>query len=246
MRFRRDGPVGFTADSMSLFTTHAVIDGLSFPLSGLPIPYRKRRHLIRGDYETPERALVQRFVEPGMAVLELGASLGILSTFIARRIGPEGKLLSVEADPSLRRFWERNLSHNGLKGRCVHALACPIWQDAVPARFLATAFRPCDNKLSGRVADVGDGAGADSWKTIRGICTEEDFHPDALVVDIEGTETAWLDEPIGIPPAIRLIIAEFHPQYTGPDQAARCVQALLDEGFRLVGFQNHAMAVARA
>ena len=86
---------------MIFLPASARIDGLKFPLSGLPIPYRKKRHLVRGDYETPERILIKAFIKPGMKVLEFGASLGIISTFIARQIGSTGELLSVEADSSL-------------------------------------------------------------------------------------------------------------------------------------------------
>jgi FkbM family methyltransferase len=223
----------------------AKIDGLEFPLSGLPIPHRKKRHLVRGDYETPERTLIKGFVKPGMKVLEFGASLGIVSTFIARQIGPAGALLSVEADPSLLPFWERNLSHNGLKGKCIPALACPTWTSRIPSRLLETAFNPCADKLSGRIQTASAGSSDGQWKTAHMVCTQENFTPDALVIDIEGTETVWLDEAVHMPAHVKLAIVEFHPQYTGPDKAAQCVQALVDDGFRIAGYQNHVMAFTR-
>jgi len=230
---------------MFFLPSSAKIDGLEFPLAGLPIPHRKKRHLVRGDYETPERILIKAFVKPGMRVLELGASLGIISTFIAREIGKDGALLSVEADPSLLPYWKRNLAHNGFTGKCVSALACPTWKTEVPARLLATSFNPCADKLSGRVQESADGSSAGLWKTALTVCTEENFQPDALVIDIEGTETVWLEGGSGLPAQVKLLVVEFHPHYTGPDKAAQCVQALLDEGFRLAGYKNHVLALTR-
>ncbi|MES2997366.1 MAG: hypothetical protein V4733_11210 [Verrucomicrobiota bacterium] len=229
-----------------MFGQTATVDGLKFNLAGLPIPAKKKRHLRRGDYELPERILISKFVEPGMRVLELGASLGIISTFLARNIGPTGSLLSVEADLSLLPFWERNIHANGLKGKCVNALACPTWNANVPVRLLANNFQPCADKLSGRItASTEASARTVPWKTARTICEENDFEPTALIVDIEGTETVWTEEPANFPSSVRLLIAEFHPQYTGPDIAADCAQAVLDAGFRLRGYQNHVLAFSR-
>ena len=223
----------------------AQIDGLTFPLSGLPIPRRKKRHLVRGNYETPERFLVKAFIKPGMQVLELGASLGIVSTFIARQLGPHGSLLSVEADSSLQPFWERNLSANGFTGKCVHALACPTWTETVPPSLLATKFNTCEDKLSGRVQTSTDGVAHNLWKTALQLCSDHDFAPNALVIDIEGTETIWIEHGAQMPAQVKLAIVEFHPQYTGAEKAGQCVQALIDQGFKCAGYQNHVMAFSR-
>jgi len=228
-----------------MFSNTANVDGLRFRLSGLPIPAKKKRHLRRGDYELPERILISKFIVPGMRVIELGASLGIISTFIARKIGKSGELLSVEADKSLLPFWENNLRSNGFGGKCVNALVCPTWLGEVPAHLSSTRFQPCDDKLSGRAKTSTDGGVQVPWKTAGALCEENAFEPTALVVDIEGTETVWTEGDPGFPDSIRLIIAEFHPQYTGPDLAAQSAQAIIDRGFRLCGYQNHVLAFSR-
>lgn len=230
---------------MSFFTSTARIDGLRFDLRGLPIPAKKKRHLRRGDYELPERILISQFIRPGMHVLELGASLGIISTFIARQVGPSGRLLSVEADASLRPFWDRNLANNQLTGACVTALASPTWGAEVPATLSRKNFQPCDDKLSGRAQSAVGGGLHVPWKTARAVCDENNFVPTAFVVDIEGSEIVWTEGPIGLPAPITTLVVEFHPQYTGPDVAAQCAQAVLDDGFRLAGYQNHVLAFTR-
>lgn len=234
-----------TTGILNLFSKTANVDGLRFRLSGLPIPEKKKRHLRRGDYELAERILISKLVLPGMRVLELGASLGIISTFIARQIGDSGVLLSVEADKSLLPFWENNLQANGLNGRCANALVCPTWGGEVPDHLSSTQFQPCDDKLSGRARTSVDGGVTVPWKTAGMLCEEHAFEPTALVVDIEGTESVWTEADPGFPDSVRLIIAEFHPQYSGPELAARSAQAVIDQGFRLCGYQNHVLAFSR-
>ncbi|MEI7775766.1 MAG: hypothetical protein WCK17_13435 [Verrucomicrobiota bacterium] len=223
----------------------AFVDGLKFPLSDLPIPRRKKRHLARGEYEIPERNLIKRFVKPGMKVLELGASLGIVSTFIARQIGPDGTLISVEADASLATHWHHNLNINGYTGKCIHALACPIWSVQIPDSILCQSFTPNSDKLSGRIKKSDVACARTAWKTCSEVCSDHQFFPDALIIDIEGTEIVWTEVSAIFPSHIKLTIVEFHPQYTGPEKAAQCVQSLIDQGFRVIGYQNHVMAFAR-
>ncbi len=64
----------------------------------------------------------------------------------------------------------------------------------LPARLLETKFNACKDKLSGRVQTSLDGGAHNLWKTMLYLCTEHHFAPDALVVDIEGTETVWIDQ----------------------------------------------------
>jgi len=221
------------------------VDGLQFHLRGLPIPAKKKRHLRRGDYELAERILISKFILPGMRVLELGASLGIISSFIARGIGKSGKLLSVEADKSLLPHWENNLRSNGFSGTCENALVCPTWIGEIPSHLSSTQFQPCDDKLSGRAKAGTDGGVKVPWKTAGLVCEENSFEPTALVVDIEGTETVWIGSSPGFPDSVRLIIVEFHPQYSGPELAAQAAQSVIDQGFRICGYQNHVLAFSR-
>ena len=230
---------------VSFFCNSACVDGLNFNLRGMPMPLKKRRHLRRGDYEMPERVLISKFIKPGMHVLEVGASLGIISTVIARQIGPSGRLLSVEADVSIMPFWKRNLADNQLQGACVTALVSPTWGRDVPASLLEKTFRPSEDKLSGRFESSSAGGVQVPWKTARMICEENNFTPTAFIVDIEGSEKVWTEGPVNLPASIEVLVVEFHPQYTGPEIAAGCVQAILDDGFRLAGYINNVLAFSR-
>jgi hypothetical protein len=66
-----------------------------------------------------------------------------------------------------------------------------------------------------------------------------------MVVDIEGTETIWTEIDAAFPDSLQLIITELHPQYSGPELAAQAAQAVIEQGFRLCGYQNHVLAFSR-
>ena len=62
---------------------------------------------------------VLRFLEPGMSVLDVGASYGAYAVPMARRIGAGGKLRAFEPTPEVAEFLERNLSATGADAKVV-------------------------------------------------------------------------------------------------------------------------------
>ena len=63
------------------------------------------------DYELPERKLCDLFINKNMNVIELGGSLGILSTIIASKISLRGTIVSVEASEKKHQIAKKNLTH---------------------------------------------------------------------------------------------------------------------------------------
>jgi FkbM family methyltransferase len=68
---------------------------------------------IGGTCDPNEFAFLDRFLKPGMVVIDAGANLGLYTLFAAHRVGPTGRLFSFE--PSERDFerLERNIALNG-------------------------------------------------------------------------------------------------------------------------------------
>jgi FkbM family methyltransferase len=67
--------------------------------------------------ELPEPAtvaIVERLLEPGDCFLDVGANVGIYSLIAGRRVGPGGKVVSVEPSPSTMRALRTMLSINGI------------------------------------------------------------------------------------------------------------------------------------
>lgn len=55
----------------------------------------------REKMEMPDRLLDALQLEPGMTVADVGAGIGYFSWRIARRVGPEGRVLAVEIQPEM-------------------------------------------------------------------------------------------------------------------------------------------------
>jgi FkbM family methyltransferase len=211
------------------------IEGIRIPVRGSPLSPRMRRRLFRGLYETAERDLVQRFVRRGDRILEIGASLGILTCFLAKSAGEQGRIVSVEPNAALKPHFDRQLRLNGIAAELVNVLCCPLWSEAVPPEFSSQTFLPSVDNLSGRMAGASENGIAIPWKTASAICAERNLEPSVVIVDVEGTEKVWTRRPPGFPPSVRTVIVEFHPKITGADVAGGAIQAILDSGFTVTG-----------
>ncbi len=222
----------------------AFLDGVRVPIRGSALSSKMRRHLMRGGYEGAERKILSRLIREGDEVIELGASLGIVTTLLARRVGGLGKVVAVEPNVLLRPHFERQLAFNKKSAILVQALGCPVWDDCVPEEIRSQRFTPAENSLSGRAEGK---AGAEvPWLTLKEIAARAGIvAPTAVVVDVEGGEQIWCDLAPSFPNSVKTIIVEVHPHLIGGDKAARCVQALLREGFELAEFNGTVFGLSR-
>jgi FkbM family methyltransferase len=221
------------------------LDGVQVPLRTLPLDPRTRRRLMRGSYEPSERDLVKQFVQSGDQILELGASVGIVSCFLSKQAGKSGRLVCVEADVRLKEPFQRQLGLNGIDADWINALCCPIWRNAVPETIARQTFQCSDKTLSGRATTAASASGGPPWLTAAKICEQTGLAPTVLVVDIEGSEAVWVEHAPRIPATVRAIIAEFHPRLTGSRIAGQATQAILDEGFCVAGMHQTVLAFTR-
>ena len=222
------------------------LDGIQVPLRELPLEAGVRRRLMRGSYETAERGLIEQYIREGDQVLELGASMGIVSTSLSRKIGRQGRLVCVEANLQLRVPFNRVTSLNGVEADWIHALSCPIWREEVPAEVSGKLFATGNSSLSGHATSAGDkNAVPVPWKTALNICEESGLEPTALVADIEGAEAIWQDFAPNFPQSLRTIIIELHPRRIGSGCSGKVIQAALDEGFRIGGVDQTVFAFVR-
>jgi FkbM family methyltransferase len=68
--------------------------------------------LARAEYETAEMNFVQRFLRPGMTVLDLGAHHGLYSLLAAKCVGSRGRVVAFEPSPRERVRLQRHLKLN--------------------------------------------------------------------------------------------------------------------------------------
>lgn len=223
----------------------AELDDIKVLLRESPLSPVMRRRLLKGRYETAERELVKRLIRPGDHILEIGASIGILTSFLSKAAGSTGRVVSVEPDSSLKTFFEKQTAANGLKTELVNALCCPIWNHSVPKEIAALQFAKSENNLSGKASEnIGTETGK-NWRTAESICSEVELKPSVIIVDIEGTESVWANHSPNFPASVRLVITEFHPRLTGSAIAGRAVQSILNENFIIAGMNETVLAFER-
>lgn len=159
--------------------------------------------LFWGLYESAEIRFIQRHLPADLDVVELGASLGVVSSHIARRLAPGRRLVCVEPNAALRPLAERNVGLNAT-GVALTQVTGAVAYGAPTVRFEA-ARRNIDSRLAGGLAGVEVPA-----VQLGRLLAQQGLGDFALVSDIEGAEAAVLAEDGAALARCRLIIAELH------------------------------------
>lgn len=207
-----------------------LLDGVSFPVRNVKLNFGTKRWIANGLYECDERSLVADVVVPGMNVVEMGGSIGVLARILAHKVGPNGRVVSIEASPEL------------------HALAtkwCPIPKQlqfvqgfAFPVSnaelVFVSGFHTDGSELDGRAQwelnSIGTPSNGVSWDFNR-LAKELGILPQLLVVDIEGGEFVMMDIAPHVPASVEHIVIEFHPHQYGIEGVNGLTQTLFKEGF---------------
>jgi len=208
----RRGPLKRLTRVLRLKLYHS-LHGAGFRYHGIPItvpdeiPFGIKKQLMRGRYEEPERRLVERFLDPAVATIELGGSLGVLSAFIGSRLKPETPYLIVEANPRVLDTCRTNARTGRGTGQV------EVLHGALAYGGDTVEFPIDDNVHVNRVGSTKGGTVSVPASTLAGFVEQLAGHgqPYALVMDIEGAEfDVFLNEPEAFA-ACSLAIVETHP-----------------------------------
>lgn len=105
-----------------------------------------------GEVHEPEISdNMARLLRPGDLVVDGGAHIGYHSLGMARLVGPHGRVLAFEPDPTNFELLEHNLAANGYDN--VHALRTAIWSGACRKHL----YLRDDHHGDHRLYDPGDG-----------------------------------------------------------------------------------------
>jgi len=177
-----------------------------------------REVCLTGRYEPQETTLLQQLLEPGMTCVDVGANWGYFALVAAHLVGPDGRVVAVEADPRACRTLRANAARNHL--------------DHISVVEAAASDRPGTIGLQayGHGADDLSNFGLTSTTTIiaGGSRFEVAARPldavldqvgiervDVLKMDIEGAEAralAGLERRLSAS-AIDRIVLELHPAH---------------------------------
>jgi len=243
-------PESYWAESVTL-------NGAKIRLRNTPYSFGVRSTLRDNSYEIAERTLIVELARPGMQVLELGGSIGIIAAVVAERVGPTGRVVTVEASPKLTSF-SRTWLEVGKPIKVLTGYAFPVWN--LPPELNIKGFTGGEVSLGGRVEfsfdDASSPGGAatatraapppSSASDVRTydlstICREQGIEPEMLIMDIESSEEILMKYPANFPSFIKTIIIELHPWLykDGERDQQRIIDAIEREGLKLVRQVKH-------
>jgi len=190
--------------------------GISVPVAAACLADSIIASMLWGLYEKAEALAVQHGLARGLPVVELGASIGVLSCLIARECAPAHQL-AVEANPLLIDTLIDTLELNARQSvRVVPAMI--HYGDAEHA-----VLQIGDSNVAARAALVDADADSDCFVRVRGVTlsdllsspewtTECCGCPFTLVMDIEGAEVdVFQCEASLLAGSCYQILAELHP-----------------------------------
>ena len=175
--------------------------------------------LSEGTYETAEIAAIDAALHPGDVVLELGAGIGFISSWVKTR-GDAARVVAIEADPRLMTVLAHNHALNGAEVDVRNGVVGA--HDGETSFFLHREFwRSSPLNLEDRTATTLPALSLSSLVA--------DIRPTVIIADIEGGEAnlfenATLD-------GVRTLVIEVHQHLIGLAGIKHCTDALSAAGF---------------
>ncbi|MDZ4757534.1 MAG: FkbM family methyltransferase [Bacteroidota bacterium] len=178
-----------------------------------------------GFYESAERRLLMKYYDGSQDVVELGASIGIISSHIAGKLKPNRKLICVEANsnllPTLRNNIQKRISSNSffyLEHKAVNVKLEEV-----------DFFIASDTTASSIAAEQSDETTVIKTTTLSSLVSQYNLSSYFLVCDIEGAEAELLWHDVrAFDNCIGMIIELHHTHTDGTeksidDMVQRCI-----------------------
>lgn len=194
--------------------------GILLPVGGSGISPALRRAIYLDPYETHERAVIQKKLAADDVVLELGAGIGFISTYCAKRIGSE-RVFAVEANPVMAETIRETYRLNGVAPQ----LTCGLLGrgDGEETFYVEGDFISSSTLQRSASAKPVETLRYDARAFI------EQVKPTFLICDIEGGEQELLTYmPLT---GVKKLCIELHPHVIGNVGTSEVVNRLLNEGF---------------
>jgi FkbM family methyltransferase len=189
--------------------------------------------LFWGFYESAETRFVQQFLRSDLDVIELGSSLGVVASHIAKKLAPGRRLVCVEANPNLLQAISRNVRINqpAIELELVHGALSYSPRDAGFVNFSCKADHTTSRVQSETTADPSIRVPS---VTLSKIVERYQIDQFALVCDIEGAEADLIaNESTALRKCMQIVI-ELHAN--GGIERLITVKQLIDKLQTLHGF----------
>lgn len=147
-----------------------------------------RSLLLDGVYEPQTRKFILQHLRPGSVFVDIGANVGVFTVAAARRVGPAGRVIAVEASPTVFSYLAENTRANRVGN--VRAECCALTDaDGGSADFYEA---PSSHFGMGSLArQFGSAARRVPTRTLDSLLAGTgDDRVDLIKIDVEGFESA--------------------------------------------------------
>lgn len=188
-----------------------------------------------------ERALLEKQVQPGMVVADIGANVGLYTYLLARCVGDRGFVYAFEPNPALFASLETNCRSNGVTNVRLHNVALGSRDDTLT--LTRSRFNSGDSRLSRREASPASGAVSVPVRPLDALLEGRPL--DFVKIDVQGWELEVLKGMRGQLAGSRplQIYFEFWPAGLRPagSDPAELLDFLRQHRLRLYRTENHTL-----
>jgi FkbM family methyltransferase len=200
--------------------TVITIEGIRIRV-GRHMSRRVEQSLSKGSYEREELRLISAVLSPSDVVLEIGAGLGLVSAYCAKRVG-SARVFAFEADPDLEPCIRETYALNGVDPTLDMCAVGPqagrvtLYRDK---HFISSSV--VRRRVGAKPVEV-------PGKALNYVV--EKVRPTVLVVDAEGAERELFDGTEL--PGVKKVVLELHDRVIGPDGTDEVRRKLAGMGFK--------------
>jgi len=172
-------------------------------VSDMVVSEREITHIFWRIYEKAEVRLIRKYYDGSMPVVELGSSIGVISSLLGKMKKPEVPLFCIEANEQLIPTLTSNLQVNQVQNyQILHKAVGPKDEASVYFSFAPSSL---NSKISKASTDI-------SVDTINLIDFVEDqkLNDFFLICDIEGAEIYIIEEQIDFFTKCTIAVIELH------------------------------------
>jgi FkbM family methyltransferase len=235
---------GSALDVQGIVLKNSMGDSLNVPNSREPVGFGL---LIDGSYEPETLKFLEKELSKGGVFVDVGANVGAFTVPISRAVGTSGRVLAIEASPSILSFLSGNIERNKLSQvTIVHCAAHS--HDADEVAFWEA---PADHFGMGALTQqFGLVATPVRCRTLDRLITETELvRVDVLKVDVEGFEAAvfrgaerLLTGPS--PPTVVFEFLDWAEERSG-ESPGTAQRILLDWGYQLEVLEHQGTTLNR-
>lgn len=199
-----------------------------------------RSIFVTGRYEPNEFTLLSKVLRPGMTFVDVGANLGLYTLYAARKVGPNGRVISIEPSSREVAILKRNIDLNALTNVQIHQVA--LSDRTAEVELLVACARQSGHNTLG---SFGYNTPLDHREKILAqpldalVRAEHLSRVEVIKMDVEGAELGALRGAIetleSFRPTLLMELSDRHLRNQNATSAE--VLALLSQhGYRLYGF----------